>query len=480
MQFLIVLIFIAFFGKSYQVFSIGTYGVTSLDILSLILFIVTAKKVIWDGVALKIPKNHSVFFFLCFIIAVLLSGLTPLFWAGEGHIVQYFKSAAHLYFLCLFTFICLCYPLKPDVWKNVIRTWIVLSIIINLFAIYQIFARAMDLPLAWLNYSNISLLGRGELANTEDVVQLSLKYSNFYRATSFFTEPSTLAIYNLYIFTFLLIPFLQKEKPFIKSKAFNIFCFVLSVGTLFLTFSISGFVGIVLIVGSILLFEKRKRIGPILIACFSTIILILVFDGFVNYYAGISVVGLFEKRISGIISITGKKKYIEGESFSGRIRNVNESISIWEENPIIGNGLGLTYKSKKSDISYSDFTVFAVLAELGAVGLAAFCALFASLVIITVNFIRFPMLIRDEDADKQRLLGLVYYILVIQIVINFLVGNQLISDGLWYPLGMAFSIIAMYFKKKGDGFIIIRFRSVPLKASVKHRIGNYLNVESQR
>ncbi len=480
MQILTVIIFIAFFGKSYQIFGIGNYGVTALDIFTLIFFIVTAKKVIWDGVSLEIPKNHFAFFFLCFIIAVLLSGITPLFWTGEGYIVQYLKSAAHLYFLCLFTFICLSYPLKPEVWRNVIRTWIILSIAINLFAIYQIIARALDWPLAWLNYSNISLLGRGELSNTEDVVQLSLKYSNFYRATSFFTEPSTLAIYNLYIITFLLIPFLQKERPFLKSKPFNIFCFVLSIGTLFLTFSISGFIGISLIAGSVLLFEKRKNIGTILIAAASSVILILVFDGFVNYYAGISVVGLFEKRISGIISITGKKKFVEGESFSGRIKNANESIAVWEEYPVFGKGLGLTYKSKKSEISYSDFTVLAVLAELGVVGLAAFVALFVSLLIIASNFIRFPMLIRGDDPEKQRLLGLVYYILVIQIVINFLVGNQLISEGLWYPLGMAFSIVAMYFKKNGDGFFVIKLRPVPLKAAFTRRAANYLKAENQK
>lgn len=479
MQILLVTIFIAFFLSPYQLFSIGKFGVTLTEISALVLYIYVIKKIIWDGIELKIVKHPAHIFLLMFLGAVFLAGLNPLFDSEGSTILQYLKSALHLLFVMSFAFICIAYPITKEMWSAIVKTWLICSIFLNVFAIYQIFARAFDLPFAWLEYTNISLTGRDSYESVEDVAQLSLKFANFYRATSIFSEPSTLAIFNLYIISFIVIPYIQKTGQFLKSKGLNIFIFVLSVVTLFLTFSLSGTLGIFIIIFSILFLERRKKFVLVLSTFLGAVILLFVADVAVKSYANISVLELFSKRIGGIISYTtGRSKLVEGESFDGRIANAEQIIEIWENYPITGIGLGLTYRNKGTDIEHSDITLLAILAEMGIVGFLVFIALFTSLVASAVIWLLKPYMLRNLPPGLQRLAGLAFYIMLVQFVINFLVGNQLISVGSWFPMGIVFGIIRLAGIESGGRTYSFKFTSIPLKEMFRRNIKKSVQVKS--
>ncbi|MGA2298814.1 MAG: hypothetical protein ABSG15_14810, partial [FCB group bacterium] len=259
MNALVILIFASSLLYTFQVFSIGSYGVTTLDVLLGILILVFIKKIVWDGEKLKAGLHLGLFFYFGLFIAALLSGITPLQNGSMMMILQYFKSTIHFIFFGFFVFICAFYPFKEGLWTKVIKTFLIISIFINLFGIYQIVARAYDLPLAWLPITNISYVAKSD-TDVSSINQLSLQFGNFFRATSIFSEPSTLAIFTSMNLIFIIVPFVQNLKPFLKSKNLNIAVFITNIAGLFLTFSLTGYIILALVIIGIIVLERTKRI----------------------------------------------------------------------------------------------------------------------------------------------------------------------------------------------------------------------------
>ena len=63
MNALVILIFASSLLYTFQVFSIGSYGVTTLDVLLGILILVFIKKIVWDGEKLKAGLHLGLFFY---------------------------------------------------------------------------------------------------------------------------------------------------------------------------------------------------------------------------------------------------------------------------------------------------------------------------------------------------------------------------------------------------------------------------------
>ncbi len=463
MQLLIIIMFIVYFAGGFQVFAISTYGVTSLDIFTLMFYFVFFFKVIWNNVEFKIPKGLLTGAFALFSISVITSAL-PLFAAFPSpEIAQYFKTLAHLIFLMLLSGMCLSYEFKTSIVDNILKAWLILSVIINIFGIYQIFARAFDLPLAWLSYNNVSMSMRGMADEQDSVKQLSLQFGNFFRATSIFSEPSAYATFNLYIIILLVIPFIQKTKLFFKSKFLNLTIFLFAVAGMFLAFSLTGVLGLAMTFVGVFLLESIRTKRKILSIILATFILLIPADLLMEQYTDTSVLDLFTKRISGIVNMSNKmSEGTDGESFGSRLTTVDKAVQIWEQSPIFGTGLGLTQYNKYVDLDFSDFSIMTALCELGIFGALGFTLIFVALLNIGWKANSYIKSHPDMDESLKRQFGLIFYLALVLVEINFFTGNNLVVPNLWLVL-LIILVPSYKFMLMNNNFYRFRFFNRALK-----------------
>ena len=438
---LFILVFLTQHIDMYQVFAIGSFGVIPNTIICGILYISFVFVLIFGNMKFSLPRPvpYSMKCFFIVLIGILLSGLYPLFWGNSLVIVQYFKTSLHFYFLVFFTFLCFFYPISFKTWNTAIKIWLVISIFVNIFGIYQIVARAFDLPFAWLQLNNISLMSRDTL-QLDSFKQLSLQFQNFFRATSFFSEPSYLAIFNGFTLIFLVVPYVQSRSAFLRSKFLTRLTFISSITAMFLTFSLTGLLAVLIIILLIILIERREYIkkifGLILIAmCF-----IVVTDSIVSSKLDTSVLSLFEERISGIISGgTKRHKQISGESFTTRVNLANESFKLWKKSPLFGVGLGTHQYHHDTENTFGGYSALVALGEGGVISFIGFCGMFFFLF-----YDSYKLKKRTENLEDNigvRLQGLIIYIMAVLFGINFFTTNSFVTPALWHTLGLCFSIL---------------------------------------
>ena len=462
----LLFIFFSYFLTGFQILSFAGYGVTLLDFALLYFYFVFFKRMLWDGEEIKFAITPPLILLLILFSIVLLSGISPMIEGRSDWIVQYIKTISHFYFLAGFALLASVYPIKMSEWKGVIRLWLIIALILNIFGLYQIIARATDLPLAWIELTNVSL-ARGEAEGlTSGIKQLSLHYGNFYRATSIFSEPSALGAFNTFILGFLLVPFIFKYKPFFTNKIFIVTTLIFTALGTFFTFSLTAILGAFLVIVSFLLFQKMQHIFRYIAISLSIIVLIIVADNLFSKNMGISVVELFTKRIEGILNVgSGDDKMVIGESFNVRKISAKKAMEIWEHYPILGIGAGLTYKNKINDLKFSDFTVFSVLAELGIIGLITFLAYFIALLLISYQMARF----KDDDKnnffnlDEKLMLRIPFFIMIVLFIINFISGNVFVLINNWGPVAIVMSIINMFYLRHNKNVVRIRLVKNPLK-----------------
>ena len=396
------------------------------------------------------------------------------------YITQFFKSYSHLVFVALFAIICFVYEIKPKVWEDVIKMWIVLSLIINIFAIYQLFARLFDLPFGWLELTNQSLTVRGDLDKEIASQQLALKFRNFYRATSVFSEPSTYAVNNLIMFAMMISPYFQGKPPYIKSKLFNTIAISFSLTGLFLSFALTAVLGIFLILSLIFFLYRNERVFKLILYIALGAAFIFISDSIIQKYTKISVYGLFEKRITSILE-TDKRtsEAMIGDSFGERVKTAKMSVAIMERNPVMGVGLGLTQYDPRFPYIYIDFSVLAVLAEMGVPAALVFLALYLGIFYNLYLLLKTKIPDKD-DTDIKRLIGtgIVFFVIIFQT--NFLSANSLMTYNHWFFMGMVLSLISSGNIKKGKNVYEISLIRKPLKQHINEKIAAYNHSLSKR
>ncbi len=476
MQAVLILVFISYFFGVFQLFSIGNYGFTPIDLFSVIYYFVIVKKIFWDGAELKVGKHLGVVFYFLTLLSVIISGLIPLFDGDPEIISQFFKSSLHLIFLMIFTLISFAYQIEWKVLNNIIKTWLIMGLLINLFGVYQIFARAFDLPLAWIDINNVSFSLRGTI-DKNDLKQLALNYQSFYRATSIFPEPTTLASFNLSVLICLIVPWIQRQKPFIKSKLFNGFLFVITMVGTFATFSLTAVMLAVSTFGMLILLEKKKKLIYIVLVIIASSMLIAVSDSIIKNYTGASVLYLFEGRISALFrGGTDPNKHFDGESFSFRASAAKQSMILWKKSPIIGIGLGATQynNNKEVDIQYAHYSSLNVLSECGILGFISFMGL---LVVILYYFFRLNYKNIKEDYpadDKNRLIGVGFYWMLQIFMVNTFTANHFVWPSLWYLIAINFVILNNLSIEKNN-YISIKVMNRPLKEHFIKTLKAYSN-----
>lgn len=473
----IVASFVLYYAGIFQVFSIGAYGVTFVDLTFLILYSIILKNILLDGAQLKIFGTTALFFLGGLVFAIILSGITPLIEADPEKIVQYFKTSIHLYYILFLVAIFAVYPIKYAVWLNSIKSWLILSLFINTFGIYQIFARIYDLPFAWIEITNVSLSLRKTI-DVDELSQLSLKFGNFYRATSIFSEPSGLAGFNLYIFIFIVAPYIHQTKSFFSSRTLNLIILILCLANLFITFSLTGFLGVAIIYSTMTIIARKTNILKILGIFLAGALLIYAIDSYTKDIFSISVIDLFSTRISGILGL-GDASTVSGESFYTRASNAEEMFGIFSRNPFFGCGLGLTQYDEISFVNFSDYTVMAALAETGLIGMASIVGLFAVLFFKSLKIFKNDIFSGKYPQKFKTLLSVVLYVIILQIIINFISGNNFISIVLWLPMAMIFSIFHSKSIYDGESGKVLRLSFLKIRAKSADSIQKYLQISKK-
>lgn len=481
MQVFIYLFAFSFFLEMYQLFGIGSTGFTLSDGITLSMFFYFLKYAIWDGKEIKVAKNPAILFLFSFYIITLISGIAPILRGSQGELTQFVKSTAHYHFSLLFLTINILLNNKNETWDNFIRIWLVISIFINAFGIYQIIARGLGLPFAWLEINNLSYLSRGMYDTLEEVPQISLRFENFFRATSIFSEPSALAGFNSIILVFLIIPYIQNHKPFLKSKFLTITSLIFSILGIFLAFSLTGLSTFGLIILGVIVFEKFKNLGLFVKIFLGMLIFVVIADQVVTNYSGISVLELFYKRVSGVINymMTNQLSQVEGESFSGRSDNVIAMLNIFRHNPIIGTGMGLTFISPYSEgWLFADITIMAVLAETGTIGFIAYFGFFLILLTISIKFLTNREKLDKVDNGQKRLSLLLFYVLIVYFVVNYVSGNQILNVYSLIILSLVFNVINIYYIDYLDKYYSIRLVQTPFSSIFKQALVSYVNTKN--
>lgn len=438
---ILYLIFISSIFGGFQIFNFGNFGIQPIYIFMFLFLMYVFISFITGNLELHISSKVQIT--LPFLLIVVSSfSLSFLIGYGyQGYVIQFLKTYLHFLFLIFFSISLGLIILKPNTWKNVAKCWIILSFFVNIFGIYQLFARAFELPLAWIDMTNASLRSLSE--GYEPYKQLSLQFKNFYRATSIFSEPSSLASFNLYVISFMIYPlFVNKFFNIFKNKFIINSAFLISLIALFVTFSLTGFVGLVLLIGGYLYSIKKLDISRIIFYFIATSLVLIIADYFIEEYFSISILDLFYQRISSILGLTNQG--IVGESFGTRADNFFTSIKAWMNNPIIGVGLGQT--KNFSEIGFSDFGVLHAFIETGLLGGFIF------VLMIILIFTKFTFIIRHIDKESDEIIYisyLGYFISIILIFKNFVVANMFINWECWLFIGMCMSILNIINYDKG-------------------------------
>lgn len=426
-KFLINISLLSSIGIIFVLFKVGNFNITISYLILALLYMIFLIKFIFNQI--KLENNDLIKVLIVFASIVSFSSIIPLLSGSEEKIYQALKTQVHLIFVMLFPFVL--YALKPE--KDTIKTTLIIfliaSIFVNFFGVYQIFARAFDLPLAWLDLSEWTSSSRVDTGGVE-ITQLSLQFKNFYRATSIFSEPSHLAKYNLIILAILFFPSINNIS-LIKSKIISITILILSFITLFFTFSMTGVIGFCLLLFIFLIFEKSFKIKKFLAYASIFLLVLLIGDTISKLYFDISVLELFYDRILGILGL-GQK--IDGESLYARTYNIQYSFETWANSPIFGIGPGQTYLVH-SEFMFSDYGILHILIEQGILGL------FIILLLPIYFFSELSILFKYKGllkGDYFTFAQIALYTTTVLFSINALTGNQVISTHFWIEFGFAF------------------------------------------
>jgi hypothetical protein len=469
MSFSVVLIFLGVLTGAYQFFAIDTYGVTLVDIGILIFFAAAAKRLLWDGAEIVIKRSIPMMLMFAMLGFVLISGINPLTSGDTPTQIQYLKSGFHFIYLWLVGFICAVLPIEHTVWKRGFQSWMLLAIPINIFGVYQIIARAFDLPFAWLDITNMAFAMRGK--DVADVGQLSLRYEGFFRATSIFSEPSALAGYNAVILMGLFVPYIRKIPPFFTSGLLRKIILMCTLVGIFLTFSLTGVAIIIAMLAFAMIFERSVNVIKLVKIAAVAVCILVITDVVVENYSSVSVSSLFTKRVSGIISVFSGRtdETTMGESFFYRADNMSAGVKVWMLRPFTGVGIGCMYNyTKDSERAFTDSTVFQALADTGIGGMLSIIGLcIATLVLLyrITKTSRFAQLSGDIVLMTAFLVYLEVYVIV-----GMFTTNSLISIMLWLEWGMMTALIHSF----NEEYLSFRFRLV--RIPIKEILSAYTTV----
>lgn len=462
-----ILLFFSLFGFL-ELFPILGYGMTVSDINIILVGVVFLKRIFWNGDELIVTKNYASLAYFFMIIFVLLSAVTPIFKGEEIQLIQFIKTTSHFFIYVIIMVVAILYPVEKEFFFKIFKIWLIASIFINLFGIYQLFARIYDLPFAFFEFQSFSSQLRTE-GNENVLEQASTKIEKFYRATSIFPEPSALAGFNLQILILTLVPILHKSLKIIKNKLLNSIIILLNMLSLMLTYSLSAVGVLAFLIITYFTLSNTKSVINFFKLIFAFFVILIIADTILINYTEISVLGLIFERVSSALSTLDPSEYAYGESIPQRVLSISEAVRTWTTQPITGIGLGLLHFNSDK-VSFTDSTFFMILSQMGIFAFITFSFMFINMLynlfIHTKNKI-------TNTIDSTMNIIILYFTVMISVML-FFTSNQFVTSNVWPIISVLFFVINQNYIKRNKYFPL-KLIKYPLKNQFNYYIAEYLN-----
>lgn len=460
-------LFISYLFIGYEIFHISTFSFTYFDAFFLFFVLWCIKRIFWNGDQFKMEKKYFVLCLFVLPVVCMVSSINPMFLNFDNlNVLQYVKSTTNFLYCVSFGIMCSGLDIPIILWINGLRGLIIFAIPINLFGGYQLIARVYDLPLKQLEYNAVNFITK--LENPDGLpTQLALNFENFYRATSVFSEPSYLAMYNSTVLMICMVSAFLGSTLLIKNKKLMWTVVICAIIGNFLTFSLTAVVTIASYVGMLFFLEhggkKKLKIAYSMLFLF---FLLIPINYVIEDVSKISLLNLFEQRISSVATLNHSES-ISGESFFYRASTMNLAVSIWKDSPFFGVGTGMFYyyapmyyPSYYGQIIYTDSGFIQALTEWGIFGFVFFLGFVVTLLVSSIKERKY---FKDLSTDPYIiLLYLLPYFGIMLLWLNTS-QNSLISRIFWLYAGCSISIFRYFYNKNNAPIYSFTLFATPLK-----------------
>lgn len=421
-----------------QLFSIAGFGVTPLEFSLVGVFFIAAYRWLWLGQPIQLPRSYSIVGLVAILAAVTISAAAVALGGSAPVVTQTLKTYAHFIYLWMVGLVFLCLPISADDWIRALRVHFTVATVVMIYGLYQLPARVFEWPLAWIDISNVSFT-RG-LGDAEEVGQIALKFQNFYRATSIFSEPSSLSGYATATLVMLIVPYFRGTASIIRQRWWFWTLIILSSLSIFLAFSMTGLLllGAVLM-GMVALYPRESARRLAIVGLFS-MMFVGVADRAAEAVTNISVIELFGQRLSSYVSgaaADDELGTIAGDSFSQRLQDYQTAFTAWEDAPITGVGPGSFAEStagRRYSQPFLSTLIGSVLVEFGLLG---FVLIIGGLVGFLINALlverRWTQRYRGTDCPEEQLASFIPFRWLL-IVLTTVTGNFLITPSFWFDV----------------------------------------------
>jgi len=286
----------------------------------------------------------------------------------EEHVLEFFKS--HIQLVIVFLLYLAVTHLKLS-GKNIlllVKLMLIISVLVSLFAIYQLPARFFNLPLSVIRLTNPSLSGEFHVITL--IHQMT-------RASSIFSEPSYLGHYLVGMLALSLTAAFHRPK--LLGSRFTLWLVIgLQATALVLSFAMSSFYIFAQLILVMFIVEGRTVKGKISWIVLTFLVLGIAAMTVIEKISGYPITQQLLDRIYGIIMfIGGDEGYmIAGESAFMRVDTARIAMEVWKDHPIFGVGLGsYTLISSRygewNPFGWAANTLVNTLAETGIIGFIA-------------------------------------------------------------------------------------------------------------
>jgi|GEM_PF-5860850 len=447
-----------------SLFKIGSYAVTPNDFLFLFAGLIFLYDVYLGNTKLRFRKNIVIVPFLIFLFFATISGLQPIFGEGGKNVLQFIKTWAHLIEMSSMFFMAFFYDDSVAKIKGLMKWWLIVGLISNIYALYSLVARPLGWPGAYIFFDVISDGGRGTI--NEGTGQIVLRYGDFFRATSFFSEPSSLAGFNNLTLLFFLIPKLMGQDYAFNNRFFNTIFILTWIPSQLFTFSLTA-VLLLVVSGIAFLFIQglhfTKKLLPYIIVF---ICLAVLSDQIQSIFTGTSVIELLLQRIGSII-FYDPNNFVSGESAYQRFLSYNIAWDIWEKYPYVGTGLGLTYTNGIYPVIFMEMSVMAALVETGILGMVFFTL---SLILLSFTMLRRSKYLAKYMPSSHPEWFIPIYIVFTILCIGTTVSNMATTNGLTsMTLWIILSLIILVFQAERK-FADKEYYTIGTAKTIKHKI----------
>ena len=436
----------------------GTFGILPIEGAFCLAAVYTLYHAVWRGRQLRMPSKTYLYLILAVWGVVALSSASTIIQGDRLLVIQSLKTFSHFTFIVGTALILLLLPLESHHWRNALRFHFFVSFLIMVFGLYQLPARILNLPLGWVEFSNVNFM-RG-IEEADPMTQLALMYGNFYRATSLFNEPSALAVYGGTSLIMLIVPLFRRGTHILHNRTFIWFSVVLTTIAVFLTFSLTGVMILCASAVLLIVLYRQSVVKGLTVALVVGTALIGAADFVVYKTTDTSVLSLFAQRITSIASgraADDEADAVEGESLTQRIADYKTSVEIWRESPILGVGPGNFSNSKFGRYHNSEFpatTYGSSLAELGLIGCTVVTIFLIAMYVGTQkeerNWTR-SSIDKGNDIDA---LAIVLPFKALIIIFVGITGNFLVTGVFWFDVVFLVSCVSAVRRAMGSERLI--------------------------